>query len=448
VRIVIIGGGSYTWGPLFIRDIVVTPELAGSTIVLHDIDPEALDLVHALGQKVIQAGDRAFNIEKSLNLGESLRGADYVILTITTGGLEAMRHDLEIPERYGIYHSVGDTVGPGGLARALRNIPVVVKIARQIEAICPDAWLLNYTNPMTTLCRAVARETGVKTIGLCHEWLGVRRKLAALFGVRDQEVQARVGGINHLTWILDLKVQGRDAFPEFQEMAVRILAGDLLVDEDEPSSFADHFKVKARLFQIYGALPAAGDRHVAEFLPYFMSDRAGRGEAYGVRRTPIAERYQWRDEARGFIQGLLSGGEELGPHLRQASGEAANKIIRALSGGEPYTGPMNLPNRGQVVTRAAPLDSVVETLATADASGVNPVGLGPLPNGVASVIRTHVDNQEMVVEAALNGDRDLALQALVNDPMLHDLEVAEPLLDEMLEANRQYDQDFFGRNRA
>jgi alpha-galactosidase len=296
---------------------------------------------------------------------------------------------------------------------------------------------------MTTLCRAVVRETGVKTIGLCHEWLGVRHKLATLFGGRDIEVQARVGGINHLTWILDLKVQGRDAFPEFQEMAVRILAGDLLVDEDEPSSFADHFKVKARLFQIYGALPAAGDRHVAEFFSYFLSDRAGRGEAYGVRRTSIAERYQWRDEARGFIQGLLSGGVDLGPHLRQASGEVANKIIRALSGGEPYTGPMNLPNRGQVAARAAPLDSVVETFATADASGVNPVGLGPLPDGVASVIRTHVANQEMVVEAALSGDRGLALQALVNDPLLPDLTGAESMLNEMLSVNRQYLPRFY-----
>jgi alpha-galactosidase len=164
VKIVIIGGGSYAWGPLFIRDIVVTPALAGSTIVLHDINPTALDLVFALGEKVVRFNPSPFTLEKTEHLDKGLQGADFVILTITTGGLEAMRHDVEIPAKYGVFQPVGDTVGPGGLARALRNIPVVVDIARQMEALCPQAWLLNYTNPMTTLCRAVTRETSITRV--------------------------------------------------------------------------------------------------------------------------------------------------------------------------------------------------------------------------------------------------------------------------------------------
>ena len=160
VKIVIIGGGSYAWGPLFIRDIATTPDLAGSTILLHDIDPGPLDLVYALGEKIIRAvpGD-PFTLERTLDLDEALQGADFVILTITTGGLEAMRHDVEIPYKYDVFQPVGDTVGPGGLSRALRNIPVVVDIARRMEDLCPNAWLLNYSNPMTTLCRAVTRAT-------------------------------------------------------------------------------------------------------------------------------------------------------------------------------------------------------------------------------------------------------------------------------------------------
>ena len=133
---------------------------------MHDIDPEALTLVYALGQKLLKAGNLPYTIARTLALWDALQGAHFVVLTITTGGLAAMRHDLEIPEKHGVYQSVGDTVGAGGLARALRNIPVVVDIARHMEALCPDAWLLNYTNPMTTLCRAVTRETGIKTIGL------------------------------------------------------------------------------------------------------------------------------------------------------------------------------------------------------------------------------------------------------------------------------------------
>ena len=442
VKIAIVGGGSYTWSPQFIRDLVITPELEGSTIVLHDIAPDPLELVFALGQRIIQAQGARFTLEKTRNLDEALAGADVVLLTITTGGLEAMRHDLEIPEKYGIFQSVGDTVGPGGLARALRNIPVVVDIARKMEVHCPGAWLLNYTNPMTTLCRAVSRETAIRTIGLCHEWLGVRHHLATLFGVREDEVQAHVGGINHFTWIMDLRVQGQEAFPAFQAMAARILSGDLVVDADETRSYADHFQVKSRLFQVYGALPAAGDRHVAEFFPYFLGEGTEWGEAYGVWRTPVAERYAWQGQARAIIEGLLSGQIDLQPHLQQDSGEAANKIVRALLGGESYTGPVNLPNRGQIAN--LPPDVVVETFGIVDASGVSPLPFGSLSPGVAAVVRRHVDNQEMVVEAALTGNRALAIQALVNDPLVRDLATVEPMLDEMLEANRQVLPRFFG----
>jgi alpha-galactosidase len=317
----------------------------------------------------------------------------------------------------------------------------VVEIARRMEVLCPDAWLLNYTNPMTTLGRAVTQQTRVKTLGLCHEWLGVRHHLATLFGVHEAAVQARLGGINHFTWITGLRIGGQDAFPRFREMAARILAGELLVDTDETRSYADHFKVKSRLFQVYGALPAAGDRHVAEFFPYFLSDGADRGAAYGIWRTSVDERYEWRAQAKATIEGLLSGRIDLRPHLKQDSGEAANKIIRALLGGEPYSGPLNLPNSGQIGN--LPRDAVVETFGIVDASGASPIPFGRLPCGVASVVRRHVHNQEMTVEAALTGNRDLALQILANDPMLCELASVETMLEEMLEANRRYLPQFF-----
>jgi alpha-galactosidase len=435
-KITIIGGGSYSWGPQFIRDIAITPQLAGSKIVLHDLNPEPLDIVHALGEKILGLVSGENTVEKTLSLDEALQDADFVILTITTGGLEAMRYDLEIPEKYGVFHSVGDTVGPGGLARSLRNIPVVLDIAHKIETICPDAWLLNYTNPMTTLCRAVTRETQVKTIGLCHEYMGVCRHLSNLFNVDESKIHARVGGINHLTWILDLKIDGRAAFPEFSHMANRILAGDLLVDADETSSFADHFKVKSNLFQIYGALPAAGDRHIAEFFPFFLTDKTDRGGDFGIARTNIEERYQWYEMAKALIHGLLNGDLPLEPHIKDTSGEVANRIISALLGGDPYSGPMNLPNQGQILN--LPMDIVVETFARIDAVGVHPISLGALPVGIDAVIQRHVHNQELVVEAAITGNRSLALRALVNDPMITNLDNATAMLDEMIAANHQF----------
>ena len=435
-KIVIIGGGSYTWGPQFIRDIAITPTLSGSSIVLHDINPEPLDLVFAVGEKVIQATGGQIQLEKTLSLDDALKDADFVILTITTGGLEAMRQDLEIPEKYGVFHSVGDTVGPGGLIRALRNIPVIVDIARKMEAICPQAWLLNYTNPMTTLCRAINRETRIKTIGLCHEYMGVRRHLATLFEAEESDIQARVGGINHLTWILDLKVKGRAALTEFSEMAERILAGELVVDAENVSVFADHFKVKSKLFQIFGAIPAAGDRHIAEFFPYFLTEATGKGSQYEITRTNIEDRYQLQTLAKGFIEMLRSGDMPLEPHLKETSGEAANQIINALLGGDPYTGPMNLPNHGQIFN--LPKDVIVETYAIVDATGVTPTALGALPAGIDTVIQRHVQNQELIVEAALSGDRKSAMVALVNDPMITNLDGAAAMLDEMLIANQRY----------
>jgi len=199
-KITVIGGGSYTWGPTFMRDIFATSELAGSTLVLHDIAQDRVDLVYALGQRMIQEFNLNFHLEKTLSLEDALHGADFVILTITTGRLESMRPDLEIPARYGIKQSVGDTTGPGGLARALRNIPVVAEIGRKVMEICPNALFLNYTNPMTVLTRTLAMQ-GVKVVGLCHEWIGVREKLAQIFNTQPENVTAKIAGVNHLIWI-------------------------------------------------------------------------------------------------------------------------------------------------------------------------------------------------------------------------------------------------------
>jgi alpha-galactosidase/6-phospho-beta-glucosidase family protein len=439
IKIVIVGGGSYAWGPLFVRDLVITPELAGSTIVLHDIDPEALSLVYTLGQKVVEAGNLPYTIGRTLALEDALQGAHFVLLTITTGGLEAMHHDLEIPEKYGVYQSVGDTVGPGGLARALRNIPVVVDIARCMEALCPDAWLLNYTNPMTTLCRAVTRETGIRTIGLCHEFLGVRRKLQEIFAVAGCGIEARVAGINHLPWILDCRVHGQDVMPRLRALAEQVIAtrGRVLgIEGDDVSSKADRAMVKARLLQIYGALPAAGDRHVVEFFPFFLTEVADRGRKWGVERTPVNERYRWRADDERFLRSVLNDDVDLIPFLQETSGEAANQIIAAVVTGRSHTDVMNLPNQGQIAN--LPPDVVVETLGVVDASGACGLPAGELPPGIQAVVARHVANQEIIVEAALSGDRELALQALLNDPLVRNLDSAGLMLDEMLEANKQY----------
>jgi len=445
-KITIIGGGSYSWGPTFLRDIFITPELRGATVTLHDILLERLDLVFALGQKMLDNVGQGYRLEKTISLDEALTGADFVILTITTGGLESMRPDLEIPAKYGIQQAVGDTTGPGGLARALRNIPVMVEIAEKVNELCPNALFLNYTNPMSTLTRALCltRTVPNRTVGLCHEYIGVREHLSKIFATSPEKIQARVAGINHLIWITDLYADGRRVWDEISTVTEKILAGEFIVDADDTSVFADHAKVKATLFQLYGALPAAGDRHIAEFFPHFINESTHWGADYGLLLTRIADRQGIEEFAKMMIESTVRGETDLTPFMAEASTEAANKIIRAVVSGEKYTGILNLPNVGQASN--LPHDAVVETFGVIDQTGVSASVSGNLPAGVQAILEHHIRQQEMTVEAALTGSWDLALQVLLNDPLSSRLTIpqARQMLHELLEANKVYLPKFFG----
>lgn len=424
------------------RDIFATPELAGSTLVLQDIVQERVDLVYALGQKMIQDFNLNFRLEKTLSLEDALQGADFVILTITTGRLESMRPDLEIPAKYGIKQSVGDTTGPGGLARALRNVPVVAEIGTKVMESCPNALFLNYTNPMTVLTRTLAMQ-GVKVVGLCHEWIGVREKLALIFNTKPENITAKIAGVNHLIWVTDLYADGKRIWDELPAITDKILSGEIKVDEEDTSMFTDHAKVKAMLFQLYSALPAAGDRHIAEFFPHFINESTNWGADYDLKLTSIEDRQGLEAFAKTMIESVLNGETDLAPFMADISTEAANKIIRAVTCGERYIGIMNLPNVGQVSN--LPRDAVVETYGSIDSNGTHATPYGNVHAGVQNVLQKHISNQEMTVQAALAGDRNLALQVLLNDPLSSRLTIAQAseLLEEMLEANKQYLPNFF-----
>ncbi|MFZ5826571.1 MAG: hypothetical protein ACOY94_19940 [Bacillota bacterium] len=429
-RICIVGGGSYNWSPILLTDLAAARDLSG-TVVLHDINPRALEEIQQLGRRIMAAAGAAFEVEASTDLEESLRGAEYVIVTITTGGLEAMRHDLEIPLKYGIYQSVGDTVGPGGLSRALRNIPVMVNIARAMEKVCPDAWLLNITNPMTTLTRAVTKATRIKAMGLCHELFGVRSTLMKMFDASVEELEMRVAGINHLIWLLDLKIRGEDGFELIREY---VRSGRSIplksTSGGARAPFQDRWQVKLALFEAYGCLPAAGDRHVAEFFPYFLTEESRAGEEYGVLLTRIEHRQELLREKRALVRAWLDGTQ---PLPLQPSAEAVADIISAMANHRTLRTILNLPNQGQI--DSLPREAVVETLGLAGPTGAHGISVGAVPPGVLGTIYPHVINQELIVDAALTGDRQLALQALIGDPLVRDLRSAGPMLEELLRAH-------------
>ena len=432
IKIAFIGGGSVQWTPALVTDMALTETLAGATLVLHDIDAAALDLLTRTSQRIVAQVGGNLRISATLDRAEALRDADFVILCVAIGGLRAMRNDLEIPERYGIRQSVGDTVGPGGLARGLRHIPFAVRVAREMEQLCPDAWLLNLTNPMATICRGVTRATRIRAIGLCHEIAGVRHRLADLLSVPLETIAFEIAGVNHLPAILRCSVGGRDGLALLREWLAahdpfEFARGVELNNVFDV--FIDRLALKLTLFEQLGVLFGAGDRHVAEFFPGFLTEQTGWGRRYGILLTTVEQREEMARVRRSQIEFFAGGGE----WQLEKSEEQLAPVMAALLGGPAGRFVVNVPNRGQVDN--LPRDAVVECVAEIDALGVRPLAVGALPHAAYAALAPHVARQELIVEAALTGERDPALAALATDPLVRDPATAGPLLDELLKAN-------------
>ncbi|HVA90192.1 MAG TPA: hypothetical protein VNL71_10145 [Chloroflexota bacterium] len=413
MKLAFVGGGSYAWGPPLLADLALSTHLTGE-VVLHDIDPVAGERLARLGTLLTAQSASPLAMRFTPSLEEALDGADFVVLSITTGGLAAMDGDLGIPESYGIMQPVGDTVGPGGLSRALRNIPVVVRLARAMEERCPKAWLINVTNPMTTLCRAVGKATGIRVIGLCHEVRSVQQGMATLLGSDDLTRDWQVAGVNHLPWITTLETAAAARIMETAEKALarRPLSAD---------PFHDHFRVKLDLLAAYGTFPAAGDRHLAEFFPHYLRRPDEALARYGVRMTTIEHRVARSTAAETAVRRILEGEDPL-PESKP-SGEQVVPIIEALLGHGSGMFVVNVRNDGRIA--GLPEDVVVECMAEIDSSGIGPVPSPSLPPAALAWTRTHATVQELIVSSALEQRMDLAVQALLLDPLSWRLNRAE-----------------------
>ena len=448
-RIVIIGGGSYQWAPKLIVDIANTESLANAELVLQDIDPAPLAPMADFVRHVAKLRDLGMTVTTTTDQRAALAGADYIVVTISTGGFDSMRHDLEVPERHGIKQPVGDTVGPGGIMRALRNIPVLVGIARDMESICPDAWMLNITNPMTALCRAVTRETRVRCVGLCHELAGTQFMLTNLLDANFRDFDFDVVGVNHLPLITGLRINGEDAMPQLRALLAdkdRLAREPIhLPGEVDPEalelaasvpkgSVVDQHRVKFTLFESFGVLPAAGDRHLVEFFPGFVTEQSEWGKRWGVALTTIADRERDAAGHRAHLDELL--GMSTVPTM--PSGEMVAPLIDSFITGKPRALPLNLPNAGQAPD--LPPDVVVEAMCVADAGGLRPRDEIAAPPVLAEWLRRVVSSQEAAVDAAVRGDRDRAVDAMLLDPLAGriDFDHVQLMTDEMLAATKQW----------
>jgi alpha-galactosidase len=425
-KITLIGAGSAVFSLLTLYDLVKAPELEGCEVFLMDINPERLTFATKLAKRLREGSGARLRIVATTNRQEALDGADFVILSIERDRMRTWRLDWEIPVKYGVKQVIGECGGPGGLAHTLRIVPDVVEIAQAMEDHCPEALLINYTNPEGRVCLAVARYTRIRVVGLCPGIYEQLATLAPLLGVPPEELDARAFGLNHFTWIRELRFKdGRDAYP--------LLKARL-------KAYPNFQPLCQELYRLFGLYPSPSDNHVGEYLSFGweLCPESVRGLNW------ITEHARWCDEmlglARQVVAGSLSfrGLEDVlrDRGLHYIRGRAIDMIV-AITANRPYLElAVNIPNQANIAN--LPDQAIVEVPALIGGSGVHGIGMGTLPRALQALCRLQITIQELAVEAALTGSKELALQALVLDPTVPNPETARKVLEALLEAHAPY----------
>lgn len=430
-KITFIGAGSFGFTRALVRDILTFPALKDSEIALMDIDAERLDFIKTAVEKIIAAGNYPAKVTATLDRAEALEGADGVVCTILQGGVDVFRSDVEIPKKYGVDINIGDTRGPSGIFRALRTIPVMLDICRDIEKLCPEAIMLNYTNPMAMLCRAMQGETKVKVTGLCHSVQGTAMMLADWIGAPFNEVTYHCAGINHQAWYLDFKWNGKDAYPLIREA---ITTKPEILNAEQ---------VRNEMFLHLDYYVTESSGHNSEYVAWFRK-RPELIEKYcthGTNWNPghyayIRDQYlrvadTWRDSIK----------EELEKPINLERGhEYASSIFNATIGdGTLFEFNGNVRNFGLIDNL---IDGCcVEVPVLASKRGFDPIHVGALPPQLAILNNISAACEELAVEAAITGDPRKVFHAVCYDPLTSavlSLAEIQEMVDEMFKANEDW----------
>ncbi|HPA03898.1 MAG TPA: alpha-galactosidase [Candidatus Hydrogenedentes bacterium] len=406
-KIAFIGAGSLGFTRGLVRDILTFPLLRDATISLMDIDPERLDFAYRACTSIVERGNYPAKVEATLDRAAALKGADAVLCTILCGDVKVWQHDILIPMKYGVNTNVGDTRGPSGIFRALRTIPVMLDICRDIERHCPNALLLNYTNPMAMLCRAMQRATTVQVSGLCHSVQGTAAMLAEWIGAPMDEITYVCAGINHLSWFIEYRWNGHDAYPLIRKAMRR---RNVLNTE----------QVRNEMFLHLDYYVTESSGHNSEYNWWFRK-RPELIEKYcttGTGWNPghyayILDEYRRRERTwKGEVRQWFADGA---PFPLERGHEYASNIINARMGGDPCKFNGNVPNTGLVAN--LPQDACVEVPVLADRRGLNPIHVGALPPQCAALTNAAIASEEMAVEGCLTGDPKRVFQAIAYDPL-------------------------------
>ncbi len=408
-KIAFIGAGSLGFTGELVRDILTFPLLEDATISLMDIHPERLEWAKKGVEKLIKAGNRPAKVEATLDRAEALKGADVVLTTILAGSTEVWRHDIEIPKKYGVDINVGDTRGPSGIFRFLRTINPMLDIVRDMEKYCPNAMLLNYTNPMAMLCAALQRQTFIQVTGLCHSVQGTAMMLAEWIGAPFNEIDYVCAGINHQAWYIDYKWNGKDAYPLIHKA---ITGRPEIYNADQ---------VRNEVYLAIGKYVTESSGHNSEYMPWFRK-RPDLIEKYCTHSTNwnpgeyayILKEYQhneatWQDQVKERLAQPLTE-EDL-----QRGHEYAAYIINALKGGEMFKFNGNVSNTNLITN--LPQDACVEVPVVVDKAGIHPIHVGALPAECALLTSLSSGIEEMAITASIEGDPTMVYRAIAHDPL-------------------------------
>ena len=450
VTIAYIGGGSRGWAWTFMTDLALEPAMSG-VIRLYDIDREAAKANEVIRNRLSERPEAAgkWKYETADSLKEALSGADFVVISILPGTFDEMAVDVHMPERLGIYQSVGDTAGSGGMIRALRTIPMFVEIAEAVKEYAPKAWVINYTNPMSLCVKTLYHVfPKIRAFGCCHEVFGTQKVLkgiledtAGISGIDRKDIHVNVLGINHFTWFDYASYQGMDLFPVYRDY-IQNHFEEGYEERDTNwanASFACAHRVKFDLFNRYGLIAAAGDRHLAEFMPgneYLNDPETVASWKFGL--TTVDWRKADLQNRLAKSHRLLAGEEEV---ELKPTGEEGILLIKALCGLGRVVSNVNVPNTALQIPNL-PAEAVVETNALFERDAIRPVMAGSLPEEVRQLILPHVRNHERILKAALTCDRELVVQAFLDDPLVKGKGCSERdvrlLIDDMIEGTKRY----------
>ncbi len=426
IQIAYIGGGSRGWAWTFMTDLAMEEAISG-TIRLYDIDKEAARANEIIGNRLKQRPDVVgkWNYCVYDTLQEALTGADFVVISIMPGTFDEMETDVHMPERLGIYQSVGDTAGPGGMVRAMRTIPMFVEFAEAVKEYCPDAWVINYTNPMSLCIKTLYHVfPKIKAFGCCHEVFGTQKVLAGIAQrelgierIKREDIHVNVLGINHFTWFDYASYKGIDLFSVYRNY----IEGHFEQGYEEKdnnwanSTFECAHRVKMDLFRRYGLIAAAGDRHLAEFMPgdeYLKDPETVKSWKFGL--TTVAWRKNQLRERLEQSRRLVNAEEQM---ELKPTGEEGILLIKALCGLVRVVSNVNIPNIGGQIADL-PKEAIVETNAVFERDVIRPVSAGSLPKPIHELIMPHIENHERILQAALTGDKGLVAEAFLHDPLV------------------------------